>query len=180
MEANRQRTIFFFERRKRCCEKSTCFHDSQILCRNTPNAEDVRSWKLDSTEQETTHVTPPKISASNSAYVDWGYLADYVLLCCAAVSEELEEENQLRALEYRQLFESYCIRLAVFDARTIIRANPELNDDDVLTQLKTKHKKAAAAHVKEARKLERNAVRYVPPKAPRESPEMNRYVPLYF
>ncbi len=145
-----------------------------------PNTEDVRRWKRDSTEQETIRVTPPKISASNSAYVDWGYLADYVLLACAAVSEELEEENQKRALEYRQLFDSYSIRLAVFDARTIIRTNAELNDDDALTQLKMKHEKAAAAHVKEARKLERNAVRYAPPKPPTESPEMNRYVPLYF
>lgn len=145
-----------------------------------PTAEDVRRWKRDSTEQETIRVTPPKISASNSAYVDWGYLADYVLLACAAVSEELEEENQKRALEYRQLLESYYIRLAVFDARTLIRTNPELNDDGVLTQLKMKHEKAALAHVKEARKLERNAVRYAPPKEPRESPEMNRYVPLYF
>ena len=145
-----------------------------------PNAEDIRRWKRDSTEQETIRVTPPKITASHSAYIDWGYLADYVLLACAADNEELEEENQLRALEYRQSFESYCIRLAVFDARTIIRANPELNDNDVLTQLKMKHDKTAAAHVKEARKLERNAARYSPPKEPRISPEMSRYVPLYF
>lgn len=145
-----------------------------------PVAEDVRRWKRDSTELETIRVTPPKISASNSAYVDWGYLADYVLLACAAVSEELEEENQKRASEYRQSLESYNIRLAVYDARTIIREKKDLNDTDVLTQLQTKHEKAAAAHVKEARKLERNDIRYAPPKSPKESPEMSRYVPLYF
>ncbi len=145
-----------------------------------PGAEDVNRWRRDSTETETIRVVPPKISASNSAYVDWGYLADYVLLACAAISEELEDENQKRTTEYRQSLESHNIRLAVFDARMILRENPNLNDDDVLTQLKTKHEKAAAAHVKEARKLERNNVRYAPPKAPRESPAMNRYVPLYF
>ena len=145
-----------------------------------PVAEDVRRWKRDSTELETIRVVPPKISVSNSAYVDWGYLSDYVLLACAAVSEELEEENQKRASEYRQILESYNIRLAVFDARTIIRERTDLTDADVLAQLQTKHEKAAAAHVKEARKLERNEVRYASPKPPKDSPEMPRYMPLYF
>ena len=145
-----------------------------------PVAEDVRRWNRDVTEVETVRVVPPKISASNSAYVDWGYLADYVLLACAASSEELEEENQKRASEYRQSLESYSIRLAVFDARTIIREQINVNDADVLSQLQTKHEKAAAAHIKEARKLERNEARYAPPKPPKESPAMPRYVALYF
>jgi hypothetical protein len=145
-----------------------------------PVAEDIQRWKRDLTEQEMIRVTPPKISASNCAYIDWGYLADYVLLACAATSEELDEENQKRFVEYRQLLDSYNIRLAIFDARTIIRNSTCLNDDDVLAQLKAKYEYAAVAHVKEARRLERNGVRYAPPKPPRESPEMNRYCALYF
>ena len=125
-----------------------------------PGAEDVNRWRRDSTETETIRVVPSDdFRLQNSAYVDWGYLADYVLLAFAAISEELEDENQKRTTEYRQSLESHNIRLAVFDARMILRENPNLNDDDVLTQLKTKHEKAAAAHVKEARKLERNNVR---------------------
>lgn len=148
---------------------------------DTPlSAEDVTRWKPGSTETETIRVSPPKISASNSAYVDWGYLADYVLLSCAAISEELEDENQKRNMEYRQSLESHNIRSAVFEARTIIREKANLNDVEVLEKLKKIYEKASAAHVKEARKQERNGDRYTPPKPPRESPQMNRYVPLYF
>lgn len=145
-----------------------------------PDTEELSRWKRDSTEQEIIRVDPPKISASNSVYVDWGYLADYVLLPCAAVSEELEAENQRRATEYRQAWESYMIRLAVFDARTILREKPALNDAALLAQLQTKHEKAAAAHVKEARRLERNGVQYAAPVPPVETPAMPRYMPLYF
>ena len=145
-----------------------------------PVAEDVRRWKRDSAGLETVRVVPPKISASNSAYIDWCYLADYVLLACASISDDIEEENQKRASEYRQCLESYNIRLAVFDARSIIREGGDLDDANVLAHLQAKHENAAIAHVKEARKLERKKVLYAPPKPPKESPAMPRYVPLYF
>jgi hypothetical protein len=145
-----------------------------------PISEDVTRWKRDSTETETIRMTPPRISASNCAYIDWGYIADYMLLACAAVSEEIETENQKRSAEYLQSLESFNIRQAVFDARTILREQPNLNDDEVFAILKTMHPNAAVAHVKEAKKLERSAAHYVVPKPPNRSPELNLYVPLYF
>jgi hypothetical protein len=145
-----------------------------------PSSEEVRRWNREGTQQETVRILPPRISASNSAFVDWGYVADYILLACAAISEELEVENQRRINEYRLALDSYNIRLAVHEARTIIREQPDLPDSDVLSNLQTINAKSALAHVKEARKLERIGVQYVPPKPPTESPEMPRYVPIHF
>lgn len=144
------------------------------------SAEEVTRWKARSVEKHTSRVTPPKVSASNSAYVDWCYIADYVLLGCASTSDAMETENQNRLSEYRQCLDSYNIRLAVYDARTIIRENKGIDDSEVLTRLQEKHDKAAAAHVKEARRLERNKCRYAPPQKPTESPGIPCYIPLYF
>jgi len=142
--------------------------------------EEVRRWREGSNEQVVMKVSPPKISASNSAFVDWGYVADYILLACAAVSADLEEENQRRVDEFRQVVESYEIRVAVFEARMIIRQNRDLTDDEVVKRLKEGNRKAALAHVKEARRAERNGVRFTPPKPPAASSPMPRYTPYYF
>ena len=93
-------------------------------------AEDVKRWKKGGKETDIIHVVPPKISASNSAYVDWGYIADYLLLACAALSDELDAENQLRDTEYRTAFDSYRIRTMVHDARSLMgkhRMHPKRN-----------------------------------------------------
>ena len=145
-----------------------------------PKAEDVKRWKTGGKEIETIHVVPPKISASNSAYVDWGYVADYLLLACAALSDELDAENQLRDTEYRTAFDSYRIRTMVHDARTLMREISNATETELLKLLTAKHDKAALAHIKEAKRLERGDVRYAPPKAPTPSTPMPRYVPLYF
>ena len=95
-----------------------------------PKSEDVKRWKQGSDETETIHVVPPKISASNSAYVDWGYVADYLLLACAALSDVLDAENQLRETEYRTAFDSFKIRTMVHDARSLMgkhRMHPKRN-----------------------------------------------------
>jgi len=145
-----------------------------------PKAEDVKRWKQGGKEMETIHVVPPKISASNSAYVDWCYVADYLLLVCAALSEKLDEENQLRETEYRTAFDSFKIRTMVHDARSLLRETPDAPETELLGALKAKHAKAALAHIKEAKSLERGEVRFAPPKAPTPSTPMPRYVPLYF
>jgi hypothetical protein len=145
-----------------------------------PKAEYVKRWKQGGKEIETIHVVPPKIGASNSAYVDWGQVADYLLLPCAALSEELATENQLRETEYRTVFDSFKIRMMVHDARTLMRETPNASESDLLALLSAKHDKAALAHIKEAKRLERANVRYAPPKAPKPSTPMPRYVPLYF
>ncbi len=145
-----------------------------------PKAEDVKRWKQGGKETEIVHVVPPKISASNSAYVDWVHVADYLLLPCAALSEELDAENQLREAEYRTAFDSFKIRTMVHDARTLMRETPNATESELLALLTAKHDKAALAHIKEAKRLERANVRYAPPKAPTPSTPMPRYVPLYF
>ena len=145
-----------------------------------PKPEDVKRWKRGGEETETIHVVPPKISASNSAYVDWGYVADYLLLACAALSDELDAENQLRDTEYRTVFDSYKIRTMVHDARTLMRETPSATETELLGLLTEKHDRAALAHIKEAKRLERGNVRYAPPKAPTPSTPMPRYVALYF
>lgn len=142
--------------------------------------ENLQRWKNDSTERETVRIVPPKISASNSAYIDWALLADYVLLACSGVCEGLEEQNQIRATEFRQLLDSYNIRLAVYDARSIIRENPGISEEAVLAKLKLKHEKAAAAHVKEASRLERTNARHAAPSPPIEPPPMPSYISRYF
>ena len=145
-----------------------------------PKAEDVKRWKQDAKETETVHVVPPKISASNSAYVDWCYVADYLLLACAALSDELDAENQLRDTEYRAALDSFKIRTMVHEARSLLRGTPNASETELLASLTAKHAKAASAHIKEAKRLERGDVRYAPPKAPTPSTPMPKYVPLYW
>jgi hypothetical protein len=150
------------------------------LTENPPSDEVVELWDKDFKQIESVNVRGPKITASNSAYVDWCYIADYLLLGCAALSEDFEQENQKRLDEYRMLLDSFEIRLSVYDAFELIKNHSELKDDEVLIKLKVKHKDAALAHVKEARRCWRDNVDYKCPKPPRQSPPLARYLPLYF
>ncbi len=145
-----------------------------------PKAEDVERWKAGFEEIETVHVTPPKVSASNSAYIDWLYIADYLLLACASPTEQLDEENQRRETEFQNVLGSYNIRLIVHDARETLRHNPTLTDNDVLTAVQKKHSKASMANIKEARRLEKANVFHDVPKEPIRAEPMPRYTALYF
>lgn len=145
-----------------------------------PKPEDVKRWKRGFEEIETVHVTPPKVSPSNSAYVDWLYVADYLLLACASPTEQLEEENQRRETEFQNVLGSYKIRMVVYDAREQMRDDASLADKDVLAAVQTKHPKASMANIKEARRLEKENVFHVAPKEPIPVQPMPRYSALYF
>ena len=145
-----------------------------------PQAEDVKRWKKGVAEIETIRVSPPKISASNSAYIDWLCVADLLLLGCGSTGDRLDEENQKRENEFRLVHDSYRIRKTVYDARTELRKNPNAAESELLRSLTEKHPKAALAHIKEAKKLERSNVRHTPPKEPVPSSPMPRFKPIYF
>lgn len=145
-----------------------------------PKPEDVERWKAGFDEIETVHITPPNVSASNSAYVDWLYIADYLLLACASPTEQLDAENQRRETEFQNVLGSYNIRLIVYDAREKLRHDPTLTDNDVLAAVQKKHPKASMANIKEARRLEKANVFHDAPKEPIRAEPMPRYTALYF
>lgn len=141
--------------------------------------EVVRRWKKGSDEVEAITMLPPKVTESNSAYFDWLHIADFLLLACNSVVEELPE-NQTRDDEFRTVLESFRIRSVVFHARKKIVATPELPDDEVLASLKLDHPTAALAHIKAARKLEREDAPNLLPREPRPPSHIARFEPIYF
>ena len=145
-----------------------------------PKPEDVQRWKTGFEEIETVHVTPPNVSASNSAYVDWLYIADYLLLACASPTEQLDEENQRRETEFQNVLGSYKIRLIVHDAREKLRNETTLTDTDILAAVKKVYPKASMANIKEARRLEKGKVFHAVPKEPIPAEQMPRYTALNF
>jgi len=145
-----------------------------------PKSEDVERWKAGLEEIETIRVTPPKVSASNSAYVEWLYIADYLLLACASPTERLDEENKRRETEFKNVMGSYNIRLIVYDAREELQRNPTLTDEDVFAAVQKKHPKAFMANIKEARRLEKTDAFHDVPKKPIRAEPMRRYTALYF
>ncbi len=171
LSANGQRQV---SRNRLACEIRRYFVETP------PKPEDVQRWTSDGKSIETVRVVPPKINASNSAYIDWNYIADYVLLACSVMDEDFEAENQIRQDEYRSLYDSYVIRKSVHDARIAIRSNPKLDDDGLMEQLKKGNPKIALAHIKEARRLEKIDDRFKEPTAPEPSPPLEPYEPQYF
>jgi len=145
-----------------------------------PEPEDVERWKKGFDEIETVHVMPPKVSPSNSAYVDWLYIADYMLLACASPTDWLDEENQRRETEYQHVLGSYRIRSIVYDARERMRHDTTLSDNDILVAVQKDHLKASMANIKEARRLEKGNVYHASPKEPIPADPMPRYTALYF
>lgn len=141
--------------------------------------EVVRRWKKGSGEVEAITMLPPKVTESNSAYFDWLHIADFLLLACNSVIEELPE-NQTRADEYRAVLESFRIRTVVFHARKTIVATPEMSDDETLASLKLDHPTAALAHIKAARKLERDGAPNLLPREPLPPSHIARFEPIYF
>ena len=145
-----------------------------------PQPEDVKRWKDNFEGITVVHVEPPNVSASNAGYVDWLYVADYLLLGCAAITDEYTEENQRRETEFQQLWSSYELRLAVHDARDLIRAHREMSDGGILELLKKTHEKASLANVKQARHLESTGVPHSKPVRPERPNPLPRYTSVYF
>lgn len=145
-----------------------------------PKAEDVDRWKTGFSEIETVHIVPPKISVSNSPYVDWVYIADYLLLACASPTTRLEDENQRRDTDFQNVMGSYLIRKIVHDARDRMRNDASLPDADILEAIQELDPKASMANIKEARRLEKSQSAHSPPKKPLPSDPMPRYTALYF
>jgi hypothetical protein len=145
-----------------------------------PQPEDVECWKDGFEGITIVHVEPPKVSASNAGYVDWLFVADYLLLGCAAITDGYTEENQRRETEFQQVWSSYQLRLVVHDARGLIREHPKASDSDILELLKKTYDKASLANIKEARLLERAAVPHNKPVLPERPDPLPLYKPVYF
>ena len=125
-------------------------------------------------------MAPPKVSASNAAYVDWLFVADYLLLACASPSEQLEAENERRETEFQNVWSSYSIRLIVHAAREEMRQTPGLTDQDCLAAIQSRHEKVSMANIKEARRLEKMRSALEPPRSPTRAEPMRPYCSLFF
>jgi hypothetical protein len=147
---------------------------------SSPGPEDVKRWSLAGQAIETMVVTPPKISASNAAYVDWLYVADYLLLACACPSEQMDEENQRRETDFQIVWSSYGIRLIVHAAREELQLAPRVEDEKLLESVRSRHPKASLANVKEARRLEKSGAALSPPRAPTRAEPLRPYESLLF
>jgi len=153
-----------------------------------PQAEEVDRWNESYEHIEKVYVEPPSISESNAGYVDWLYVADYLLLACAGITDEITEENQLRETEYQQSWSSYQLRLAAYAARSLIREHPDMDDDGVKKLLDERikellndpRKKASNANVQEARRLEAAKLPHVEPMPPERPEPMPRHKSIYF
>lgn len=144
-----------------------------------PTVEDVRRWKPGFKEVEVVRLFPPRITNANATYVDWLYIADYLLLT-TSVTERVEQVNQRRSFEFQNALGSYKIQLSVYEAREIMRRSPGESDVEILSVLKTKHPDAAIAHVKQARRLEKTSARHRVPKEPQPVSPLPRYETIYF
>lgn len=142
--------------------------------------ENVRCWRENYDGVTSVRVEPPKISASDAGYVDWLYVADYLLLPCSAITEEYTEENQRRETEFEQLWSSYELRMAVYDARELIRKHPKMDDERIRDLLKKTRKEASLANVKKARRLEKANLPHIEPIPPERPASLPRYESVYF
>lgn len=148
--------------------------------KNRLEPEDVGRWKDGENVAEKVRVVPPTVTESNSTYVDWVYIADFLLLPFVSLQEALDAENQRRETEFDNAMRSYKKRLAVEDAREAVRSGSLPSDAAILESLKIHHPDASLATIKVARKLEKeNAIE---PKArePKKSAPMPPFKALYF
>ena len=142
--------------------------------------EDVGRWKDGENVVEKGRFVPPKISESNATYVDWVYIADFLLLPFISLQEELDAENQRRETEFDNAMRSYKKRLAVEEAREAIRHDSLSTDAAILESLKSGHPDASLAAVKVARRLEKANVLEPKAREPVKAAPMPFYKPLYF
>lgn len=144
-----------------------------------PSEETVERWNEGHTEIDKILVTPPKISESNAAYVDWLYVADYLLLCCGSTRDEFDQVNSVRQGQFRSLLQSYFLRQFVIDAIGLIEREAGISDEDIVKRLKSlatdEDIQPSLASVKEARRWLKDGVN---PKAV-VRPEMPREIAIY-
>ena len=142
--------------------------------------EDVDEWTENQERIVTKRVTPPKITTSNAAYVDWQFVADYLLLPCSSPNSDYEQETLRRQSEHQQIRTSYELRLYVYEARKLLEANPRLSESKVAAQVKVSYPKASVASVKEAKRLIADNVAMHPPVEPDPITELPLYASIYF
>ncbi len=148
--------------------------------KNRLEPEDIGRWKDGENVVEKVRVVPPKISESNSTYVDWVYIADFLLLPFISPQDELDAENQRRETEFDNAMRSYKKRLTVEDARESIRRDSLSTDAAILESLKSRHPDASLAAIKVARKLEKENVLEPKAREPMKPAPMPPFKPLYF
>ncbi len=129
-------------------------------------------------------VSPPKISESNAAYIDWFYVADYLLLCCGTTRDEFDDVNTVRRAQFRSLLQSYLLRKYVIDAIALIEAKPKLSDEQVVEELKSaatdEESKPSLATIKEAKRWMRAGEKPNEVIRPEPPADLGLYKPLYF
>jgi len=149
-----------------------------------PQTETIRRWNKGHTEIEDVTITPPKVIESNAAYIDWFYVADYLLLCCGTTRDEFDDVNTVRRAQFRSLLQSYLLRSYVIEAIELMEQDSSLSNDQIVEQLKMKAKneesQPSLATVKEAKRWMRAAempTNVIRPEAPAE---VELYQSLYF
>jgi len=145
-----------------------------------PASEDVEQWSKGYGGSVQVQVVAPKVSASNASYLDWLFVADYLLLSCAAETEEYQEENQRRETEFQQLLGSYHLRSIIHESRELMAAKPEMDDGEILELLKKGHPKASLANVKEGRRLESQGASRLKPLEPARPDPLPLYKSVHF
>ncbi|MBB75794.1 MAG: hypothetical protein CMJ75_14910 [Planctomycetaceae bacterium] len=142
--------------------------------------EHLAQWRPGFESLETVQVTPPKVSPSNAAYVDWVRVADYLLLGVASPTDPLEQANQQRETEFQTAIGSWRIRQVVYSGAAAIRADNDLPDEVLLARLKEDHPDASMANIKEARRVARDGQPLEAPRQPVPAARLEVYQPLYF
>ena len=140
--------------------------------------EQVGRWK--GNEIVYVHLTPPNITDSNATYVDWIYIADVLLIHCAAEHDDIDQENQRRDTEYQRAYNSYRLRIAVEEAQEAIQEAPGAADEVILAALLGTHLDASMATVKEARKRVKSKSTFPKAELPHRGAPIAPFVPLYF
>lgn len=120
------------------------------------------------------------LPASRLPYVDWVFVADYVLLACREPFAALIQENTRRKEEYRRMWESYVRRRWVIAARKLMRSDAGRNVEEILAALKVEHPRITKANVLEAQRQERAGVPLRKPFRPSRPRLLRPYSPVYF
>lgn len=147
-----------------------------------PDTEVVDRWKDGHKEIESVEMTPPKVNESNAAYIDWLYVADYLLLCCGTTRDEFDHANSTRRAMHRKVYQSYVLRSLVVDAISLIEEQPEISDEDAVKKLKSKDEESPAslATLKEARRWVRQGEKPLATIEPESPKDIELYKSVYF
>lgn len=146
---------------------------------DSPGSEEIDRWNEGHTETERVLVVAPKITEANAAYVDWLYVADYLLLCCGTPRDEFDEVNTGRRGMHGKLAQSHRLRSLVAEAIKLLEADDGIDDERAVEQLKKIDKDASFATLKEARRWLKAKARPLPSAEPAEPPMIGLYKSIY-